>query len=362
MEMDYEQGRINNYDWNEPVSKHLKIAYEALQQCIVNNFSPFPTYNPKMTIARHRKTGRRPVAFINKDNESIGLGLAGGDGYWTDGSMSLKDLVNMWNKAQEDEQDEKPMEEHKEKEMAVTGEMIERYDWNEPIKNNMILAEFALEACIERNFPEKSQFDGAFMYGIPAKMEILWHKNSGEIPKVMKAEDGSNIGIGVEGLCYVWAGPSDTLTTLVNKWNKVQGKPTKETTEEPPKETSLDIMGRNALALPQQAKTIDELEAEADRGLSQPEDVQKLKEANVQQGNDSVNHPSHYTSHPSGIECIQVAEHYDFCIGNAIKYLWRAGLKTEEGMSDKEKEIEDLKKAVWYIQREIQRLEKETED
>ena len=66
--------------------------------------------------------------------------------------------------------------------------------------------------------------------------------------------------------------------------------------------------------------------------------------------NDAVNHPSHYTSHPGKIECIQVTEHLNFCIGNAIKYLWRAGLK--DGNSD----IQDLKKAVWYIEREIARL------
>lgn len=72
---------------------------------------------------------------------------------------------------------------------------------------------------------------------------------------------------------------------------------------------------------------------------------------------DMVNHPPHYTSHPSGIECIEVTRHYDFCIGNAIKYLWRCGLKTELGMTDKEKEIEDLKKAVWYINDKIKTLE-----
>ena len=71
---------------------------------------------------------------------------------------------------------------------------------------------------------------------------------------------------------------------------------------------------------------------------------------------DKVNHPSHYTSHPSGIECIQVTQHYNFCIGNAIKYLWRNGLKTEEGMQEKSKQIEDLKKAIWYINREIENL------
>ena len=69
---------------------------------------------------------------------------------------------------------------------------------------------------------------------------------------------------------------------------------------------------------------------------------------------DNINHPSHYTSHPSGIECIDIAEHHDFCIGNAIKYLWRAGLKSEDGISKKEKQ--DLKKAIWYIKREIKHL------
>lgn len=68
--------------------------------------------------------------------------------------------------------------------------------------------------------------------------------------------------------------------------------------------------------------------------------------------NDAVNHPKHYTSHPSKIECIQVTEHLNFCIGNAIKYLWRAGLK------DNNSDIQDLKKAVWYIEREIARLSK----
>jgi len=63
--------------------------------------------------------------------------------------------------------------------------------------------------------------------------------------------------------------------------------------------------------------------------------------------NDPVNHPQHYTAHPSGVECIQVVEHMGFCIGNAIKYLWRADLKGDA--------IEDLRKAAWYVQREIER-------
>ena len=66
---------------------------------------------------------------------------------------------------------------------------------------------------------------------------------------------------------------------------------------------------------------------------------------------DMVNHPKHYTSDPSGVECIQVVRHRNYNIGNAIKYLWRAGLKNED------KHIEDLKKAIFYIQDEIKRLE-----
>lgn len=70
-----------------------------------------------------------------------------------------------------------------------------------------------------------------------------------------------------------------------------------------------------------------------------------------------INHPEYYNQHPSGIECIEVARHYCFAIGNAIKYLWRAGLKVEEGLTDKDKEIEDLKKAQWYINDRINQLE-----
>lgn len=63
--------------------------------------------------------------------------------------------------------------------------------------------------------------------------------------------------------------------------------------------------------------------------------------------NDAVNHPKHYTSHPSGIECIQITEHMGFNLGNAVKYIWRADLKADA--------IEDLKKAAWYINRELKK-------
>ena len=65
---------------------------------------------------------------------------------------------------------------------------------------------------------------------------------------------------------------------------------------------------------------------------------------------DVVNRPPHYTEHPSGIECIQITEHMGFNLGNAIKYIWRCDLKKDA--------IEDLKKAKWYIDREISKREK----
>ena len=72
--------------------------------------------------------------------------------------------------------------------------------------------------------------------------------------------------------------------------------------------------------------------------------------------NDNVNHPSHYTQHPSGVECITITRHYCFSIGNAIKYLWRAGLKVDCNSTPVEKEIEDLEKAIWYINDRVKQL------
>jgi len=66
---------------------------------------------------------------------------------------------------------------------------------------------------------------------------------------------------------------------------------------------------------------------------------------------DQVNHPQHYTTHLSGIEAIQITRHMNFNLGNAIKYIWRAGIK------DESKTIQDLEKAIFYIKDEINKLE-----
>ena len=62
---------------------------------------------------------------------------------------------------------------------------------------------------------------------------------------------------------------------------------------------------------------------------------------------EAVDHPPHYNAHPSGVECIAIVEHFGFNVGNAIKYLWRA--------DHKDAPIEDLRKAAWYVAREIER-------
>ena len=68
----------------------------------------------------------------------------------------------------------------------------------------------------------------------------------------------------------------------------------------------------------------------------------------------NVYHPPHYKAHPSGVECIEITEHMSFCLGNAMKYIWRAGIKTDDP-------VHDLSKAVWYINREIAKIEKAQE-
>ena len=66
----------------------------------------------------------------------------------------------------------------------------------------------------------------------------------------------------------------------------------------------------------------------------------------------SATNPDHYKNHPSGVECIQITEHMGFNLGNAIKYIWRADLKHTTP-------LEDLQKARWYLDREIQRRTRE---
>lgn len=75
---------------------------------------------------------------------------------------------------------------------------------------------------------------------------------------------------------------------------------------------------------------------------------------------DKVNHPSHYTwlKKLCGIEVIDITRYLDFDLGNAVKYILRAGRKSEEGYSETDKTIEDLQKAIFYLNDEIELIKK----
>ena len=83
--------------------------------------------------------------------------------------------------------------------------------------------------------------------------------------------------------------------------------------------------------------------------------VAELNEAVNNTEFDHVDHPAHYNSHPSGVECIDIIEHWSYNIGVAMKYLWRAGLKPGAD------HVEDLRKAIRCIEREINRLDPDVE-
>ena len=72
---------------------------------------------------------------------------------------------------------------------------------------------------------------------------------------------------------------------------------------------------------------------------------------------DHIN-PTHYKGHPSGVECISVTRHMGFNLGNAVKYIWRAGEKVLPGETKEVAQIRDLEKAKWYLEDEIAQLKK----
>ena len=77
-----------------------------------------------------------------------------------------------------------------------------------------------------------------------------------------------------------------------------------------------------------------------------------------EQKTDNVNHPAHYTwlKDLCGIEVIDITRHMNFCLGNALKYILRAGHKKDASLTDTDKQVEDLNKAIWYIKDEIKRI------
>ena len=84
-----------------------------------------------------------------------------------------------------------------------------------------------------------------------------------------------------------------------------------------------------------------------------------IKKADDNKKENKVEHPSHYTwlKDKCGIEVIDITRHLDFNKGNAVKYILRSGYKEEQGYTTKQKEIEDIKKAIWYLNDKLKMLE-----
>lgn len=79
--------------------------------------------------------------------------------------------------------------------------------------------------------------------------------------------------------------------------------------------------------------------------------IKELDSTETRENSDSVSHPPHYANGWSnGAEVIDLTEHLSFCAGNVVKYVCRAGRK------DPDKHVEDLEKARWYLDREIERI------
>ena len=108
-------------------------------------------------------------------------------------------------------------------------------------------------------------------------------------------------------------------------------------------------MGREHLKPPPRRKLCNPCGQDHDPGEMCPHDY-KPKSVT-----EEIDHPPHYTAHPSGVECIQIIEHMTYNVGSVFKYLWRAGLK------DGNPALKDLRKARWFINREITRLQIEEE-
>lgn len=85
----------------------------------------------------------------------------------------------------------------------------------------------------------------------------------------------------------------------------------------------------------------------------------KIKNTTV---NDDVKHPNHYTDTPFGMEVIEITKHYDFCTGNALKYIFRHGKKMYDGLTVKDSAIKDLRKAIQNLEFKVKLIEEKWND
>ena len=114
------------------------------------------------------------------------------------------------------------------------------------------------------------------------------------------------------------------------------------------------LVGRSIPKIRKLSWTFNESPDPTDVKYADKDIASVFERAGVFDSSDSIRNPLQYISHPAGIECIQVTEHMNFNLGNAVKYIWRAPYREDQ--------IRDLKKAAWYILREVSRLEQKKEE
>ena len=273
-----EHTQTESYDLSQPICENPQLALEALKQIIQANKDENNETAIFMTVKRCQTCGAWPTCRLDSDGQHVTIAIECPQntdhpriiGLWHE---TVKDIIRTWNHLNSNPfMDPAPLCEQKNDD-AITSEMVENYDWDAPIGVDDKLLADVIQHCLK----QQETGNGT------TKMHICLCKDCCQPPMVFNKEHQGNTFFGCDNPKHasIPINANMSLTEVVESWNRLQGVPAEKTEDEPPKETSLDVMGRNALTLPQQTKTIEELEAEADRGLSKPEDVQKLKEANV---------------------------------------------------------------------------------
>ena len=277
-EKEMEHTQTESYDLSQPICENPQLALEALKQIIQANKDENNETAIFMTVKRCQTCGAWPTCRLDSDGQHVTIAIECPQntdhpriiGLWHE---TVKDIIRTWNHLNSNPfMDPAPLCEQKNDD-AITSEMVENYDWDAPIGVDDKLLADVIQHCLK----QQETGNGT------TKMHICLCKDCCQPPMVFNKEHQGNTFFGCDNPKHasIPINANMSLTEVVESWNRLQGVPAEKTEDEPPKETSLDVMGRNALTLPQQTKTIEELEAEADRGLSKPEDVQKLKEANV---------------------------------------------------------------------------------
>lgn len=241
------QQQIDSYSMAVPISQDVHCALAVLKQTIQANMQD--SCIATLPIKRCPQCNALPTCRLDDKSTAIIMECVK-DGrqhsyYCSRSNDSLTKIIIEWNKVQDIVRNTK----------SVKDKKFDDYDWDVPINIDDKLLADVVQHCLK----QQETGNGT------TKMHICLCKDCCQPPMVFNKERQGNTFFGCDNPKHasIPINANMSLTEVVQAWNELQGVPTEKTENEPP------------------AKTIEELEAEADRGLSKPEDIQKLKEANV---------------------------------------------------------------------------------